>query len=1536
MQKQARVGQTEKKFSDHAYAESPLGITLGKILEAVKRVKQKYSNVSESSLSRTHADDLLNFAQWALEVAHENVLLEFDRGNLTPSVPFLPRLIKWAAEVYWNKYLFSTREFTLYKSAIALIQKELPTLIEKNQKKLRDLPRQDLLCSLLASNKKSLYAEAEKLPGVCLDTFFSELLKAIKQKKLFGDAFEVNIEQKKKKVTNDIEEAMKKDMSYIEEYLFGPGAQFEDGCFSFAHFHPMFFEIVVEIVKITYALPRQLNKVVPFLSPASIDHYAKTVPLVSALETFKIISHYHFKHTGPSHFKGPHDVLHQYQLLVDGPKDDEESPPVWQIDKTINASLEYNSYFDFIYSMLLTRLVNYQKSVPANKAVQNAMKSLLETVQHHYTKTKGSDDFKSERARALLLKRYTSVQLKHIQSVLEDLPKPTEDFNGLSDLNLIIALDNVLEREHRKAQKYDALLHIRSNLYSRSFRGEMEVLGDAALIPQLSTDKSSGCDVSYADSPMPDYMFDLDDDGKVKLVPIRSTLRQAVDGKIQELNYDEAIEYKLTEARDGAIAQWVNARIRECAMSVKDFEDKIELKHKTVVTLNTQRKKKETDSNDIQSLESTLAELEQEELALLGIKDFVDSLSAKKTALLDVPERARSFPFLVDTLKRTVECLDNPTKKLLDLTESALISLRSERKDLENDLVLAREKAEKKAQAEAEYAKNMAALNIVSLERRLREESERSQALSLCEELLKLEYYETVEQLRTINCEDLSFLRDEQQNYRAQIEQLESTTRSLVVEAFEKLTEVQVKPDVDSSVENPAILVELLDASLRKVEQRCKAPHRSEASLATLLEVKRIVSSREYQIDIRAIEEMPDIKKEAKGLMGLISMLSLEGAEVAEWQQYCVDEKDSLTFVKKTRRSQQRNKLFNQLEAKIADLNSTIQSESEKDAALRKRLREIKEQLQENNKHLSLLKLQSKLRKEDIELRGNADERSQLQSSLKALHPCVSLLRNIEKLRERIDAFAASEALFSPHSSQQDMLSNLYSEVVGINKILGDSQKKMQEFHHLVHSPEYQKTYKIVAENIQKLLESMTRKFNDSIKDKFSHIETDLRAHKRNITEFKDKATEFSEDKDLYGEALELLAEQDRLSGVVSKLRQIIQANDDSKNYQTVLAEIEDSLQSLPSEIQAEIDKKFDVTVSTLNGWVQGIQAQYDEVDSLYARSIIDGNGFTPEIIREIDAKLAVSKKCLLSIQERYNAVREVNRHVLILKDRKKSDRIFEVQNQLNTLNQKLIALQRGVMGAKMLSDLSLKFGQYQETHPRLNSGRAGYITEFQQLLLEVAKTRECEPVIKKLKEGARAYPGTRFGQLLNQMIVEILDFTRCGHYPNEEAFPYHDDARKRAQLIGDDQSKRTFAKLYDNLAQIQNFARKELRGDMAQVVDQLTIKLRIDLDRFILKHQPGEKISPQEYNRFRDTFIARLHTQDLIIKQYKPLWAIAASIAIMVLTLGAQPLYSMYHGGGALFFEDKVEVRKQMAVMENVVRKERKFISPNNGPQSQ
>lgn len=1523
----------QEDFRDHSYAESPVGVTLSNVLRAVKQIKQKYADVDESSVSRTHANDLMNFAQWALEVAHDKVLPEFNRGNLKPSCPNVILLGFWALKVKSNKYLFSTREFTLYMKAIELVKEEIPALIKKNRKAPSGVSKQEQVCSLLEANKKSLYKEAEKLPGVGLDNFFSELLKAIREKKLFSDAFDVDIDQSKKKIELDIDEAWQSDIAYLEFHLFGPGAQFEDGCFSFEHFHPMFFEVVVEIVKLTYSLPRQLNKAIPFLSPASINHYAETVPLVGALETFGLISHYHFKHTGPADFKGPHDVLHQYQLLLQGPKEDEKSEPLWDMDLTINASLEYNIYFDFIYSILLTRLVNYQKSVPGNKAIQLAMKSLLATVQEHFKRTIDSDDFKSEQARASLLKRHVSKGLNNIQTILDDIPSPGKGFQELSGIDLIVALDKEISREQKKADKHSQLLQFRKELYSRSFRSEISL--DEELTGQLEADKLQGCDISYAQSPMPDYMFDLDGENTVKLIPIRSHLREALDTKINALNYDESCEAKLTALRDDAISTWVSAKIRGCTIDVRKLQDEIELKQKRVLSLNAERKKKETDTTDIQSLESTLETLLQEEKELLVVKTFAGSIADRNRELLTVPDRARSFPLLVDTLASTVGSLDVPVKKLSDLTESALSSLKNERSDLEEDLALARKKAEEKALAEAEYARNMAALNIKTLEQRLREESQRSEALSLCKDTLTHERDQTVGKLVAIGCNDLSFLNNETLNFKAQLDDLENSTRLLAVQALGKLPKDQTLPDLEASIEDPGALIQLLSTSIQAIDERLSTEYSFQHILDFLIEVKRIMASTEDRTEIKVIERLPYFVGKNNGFMKLVCMLFTQD-EMKGWQEYYDAEMERWTFVASDRKKSRRDQLFSRLEAKIKELNHKITVDQQVDIALAETLRTIVRQLQNNRSKVTLIKLQSTLKKEEAELAKIAREASQLQSSLKALHPCVGLLREMGALRERIDSFCKNERKFNLNLVHQGFLPELYTEVVALNQLLVELQKKVSSFHGLVNTEEFQETYLLVAGNMQKLFDSMSRQFTDSIKDKFSSVENDVKTLKRNIVEFKTKATQFSEGKELYQEAVDLLADQDNVSGLLKKLREVIDEGQHIEYYETVLREVEESVKALPAEIRGEIERKFGITISTLDGYVQEIENQYTQVNALYTTPTFEGDIFTEEIIKEIDTKLLVARQCLLFIQQRYATVREVNSNVLlILKDQKKSDLIFCVMNQLSSLEQNLHTLLRGVMGAKMLSDLSVQFAQYQADRPKLDSGRVAYILELQRLLLAAAKDRKCETVMRSLKVGVRAYSGTRFGQLLNQMIVDILDFTRCGHNPNNEPLPLHNDAVRRSKEIGDERSKRTFAKIYRNLAEMQEFARKELQGEQAKVVEQLAIKLRVDLDRFILKHEPGDKISSKEYKRFKDTFNARLHTQDLIIKQYMPLWAIVASIFMMVLSLGSQPLYSLFHGRSALYFENKVEVRKQMAVMENVVSKEHKFLPRDNGSQT-
>ena len=112
-------------------------------------------------------------------------------------------------------------------------------------------------------------------------------------------------------------------------------------------------------------------------------------------------------------------------------------------------------------------------------------------------------------------------------------------------------------------------------------------------------------------------------------------------------------------------------------------------------------------------------------------------------------------------------------------------------------------------------------------------------------------------------------------------------------------------------------------------------------------------------------------------------------------------------------------------------------------------------------------------------------------------------------------------------------------------------------------------------------------------------------------------------------------------------------------------------------------------------------------------------------------------------------------------------------------------------------------------------------------------------------------------------------------------------------------------------------------------VVTQLATRLQADVNRYVLSDPHKAKNPHEKYVAFKYAFTARLHSQDVIIKKYRPLWAIWLSIVVAVVSLGTQPLYSKLNNGRfSFFFEDAAPIRKEIASMEKTVSEAPQFVA--------
>jgi hypothetical protein len=1508
--------QAQNKFEK--YENSPLGQLLGGILEAVSVVQKAHPKKGDAAPKnqREHADELLGAVKWALGVVHEEILPRFDNGNDKPGFPGTIAQARYGVNIlkYWD--LVSTRESLLFSK----IDKLLPDLFKTAQKDKSGSPICLIVSDLLEKKRNSLIEESsKKIPGKDVNEFFSAIQKVIVTQKM--QYYHYNT---------------------IVEPIFGIGAPYEDGSFSFEHFHPMIFDLSVEIALLLLKAPRKFDKLVSFLEPtapgAFFDAALKTfVPwLVKNLVPDLGLDNTKFEHQKNAEHDGP---TYCYQLTL---------PDEGEADVDLDEG--YNDHYAYIFSLFLWQIATHRDKFPKGSPVDKAVNQFLQKARAFYFKPENETLLRSDKAMSHVLQFYVESQVALIKKKFDQTLPRVLSFEGLSGIELIDALDTELMNECSRNYTYGGFIDARNHYY----RSAVLNLISGEPLALLEKCKESGLDTSYSNEKIPYTILDFEDQ-EVRIIPIQSRLVKTINEHIRLLDYDknriEILRQKKNEATEALFRQ----KIADCHQWKQTTFEAVENYHRSINLMVTNSKKRVIDSSDIESLNSAIEQVSSDKKTVEDAKRFTEvswKEAAEKFCLL---EHENAWKDSREYKKQREEISKSVISQLDKALPSALLddvksSLALEELRLTKALAEAQEMQRKQALAEAEYENNMDSLKSGELEGCLKKHSDRLCVLAE----LKFENGKENEGLnveldKLLRNDSLSLIREAIEIEKEQIER-ENKDKAGWSQNLQATVGILLKNDMNRSVmhflDNPECLIEFIKlrtvSIAAQISENLKSKSYSSVinELEILEPVKKIVESNNNPSNPKAKLDnlMKQVMNDGKigGFQNLLKMLGCSTEESSVWEKYQQRNKQLFDSPNKNEHAIRLKSLRDLLELKINELEKSKKGFSDHELRLNnsaKRLTEIKESLRDNDVLKLIHEKRSEIQRNEKEKSAFEAEEKSIRTQLEALHPRIILLKEIESTSKNIADFCGNASKFSA-----DL--DLFSLVVKLYKELNKISQLNQEFKALCEKVEHKEVYQKDSRKVDVLIDSMVHKLNRSVEDKFSPEQGLVTKLKSNIDSFERSKAIFSTDVELYSEACLLKNERAQLRDCIDRLKSETKKDDLNCHFHDILDHIEIASQPLVLLVDEVINKKYDNTVESIEKYLTDFVDRHANLSAeFYSRDPEHDNCLSSRFsVEKIDGILKSVTALDAEVQEKYTEAQAILMHIQILQDQQKSSGLSLVYDRVTSLKNAVSDLKQKSERAELLSKLSGMLSAYLvvlrkkqiEEHYSEDGPKVQYLESLRNIMDVCAIEGNCTSLLNKIKEGKSTFASVHFTTLLNQITVAVLEFDRS--VAKHPEIPFADlDVEKRLNTLKINHLKfvNGINILYNNIKKMEQDAAKlpDEATEDRKVISQLAADLRSDVNRYILSIADNENPA-LKFQPFKEIFTARLHSQDTVIRKHRPLWVILCSIAAALFSLGTVLAYSKYKTGRFMFFfENSAPIRSEIATMEDVVNRPQPFV---------
>lgn len=242
-------------------------------------------------------------------------------------------------------------------------------------------------------------------------------------------------------------------------------------------------------------------------------------------------------------------------------------------------------------------------------------------------------------------------------------------------------------------------------------------------------------------------------------------------------------------------------------------------------------------------------------------------------------------------------------------------------------------------------------------------------------------------------------------------------------------------------------------------------------------------------------------------------------------------------------------------------------------------------------------------------------------------------------------------------------------------------------------------------------------------------------------------------------------------------------------------------------------------------------------------------------------------------------------------------------QNVIAALNRELKSYQE---------ERELRFLLKDKLMSQDQSRRNEFIKSINNELNVFVKSGDSSHLINLIIKEMNNYPGVYLKTTLHRIVLALVEPTPATDFSETAKSICKNQAKEHKGYI------QKVNELYKKIDSMKHFAQKLSDSEEKRVVNELAEQLKKDVDYFVSQH-PKAVPAPQSFNQFKIKFSARLHSQDVLMRNHENWDSFVINLLLALISvgiaLGVKAIHSKLTTGEVRFFAS--ESKKEKAVSD-------------------
>ncbi len=1254
--------------------------------------------------------------------------------------------------------------------------------------------------------------------------------------------------------------------------------------------HPMLLELALSLHQMVTEMPSSLEELMPFFNPESLNKDLHNInPLSKEVVTAA------FKCT----------------LVLKSIPNDETNEPTFNYKltkyiqgETYETTNNGNSLYQDELNGIETRLAN--------------------DIQNYMSAHADEPCVKNQVAKAKLLKAAVNTEIDAIRSLVHPVFSLIEQIEiHLNSLDINGIDEQIIKSNHCITQIDEVTATLKNKALAYSTQTINQLINtNATLVNQQKNYQENGLDMAFCNDKLPKYAFGtierLNVPPQVEKFAIEAKLQETVERHLESLKtMKNSLTKNITELstlKQCKIAGWQQQTIQMFAKQMEEEVTSLTTLQKELVLIQTQA----TQNLPTNTTEELALAIEAKKQININLQQLHDKVNTKIVAISAAAKLAPQYSSWDDS-NCVQETQTAQSLVVIEQYQAFLKSIQSTQAE-QNKGTRELEAKLEKAKDAAEFEKQMKAANTAEIEKLLLTQTTQLQQVKDKQDALQHKHQS-----------DSATITTQEEKLKTQsstLKQQQFVMQSALSESKKLLEPLWQFAKINHTLFPAIEELDTLFAEKGKVQKFLRqtqpviAQKRKEYTdgISLLEEVQKLLSplKDKSKIPFEEIEKLAILQKMGINHQGFEFFLAFIGLEEAkqEWNELRARQKSKLQRRAPASSYKEKHELLEkqisikleQLKALIAalpgenDIDSTLQTYEQVQA----NFESIESQHAQNKETLD--KLKQEQQKDKTELEALLKEEESLRTNQQFFGGLINIINNIKAHQQKIeDAFAADdntsltdEKLYQTIASLNQQYKNLLIEKDKLFNIGTDAHQN----NAIIVDQLIKGTYDHLQKNIGLKINLNT--LQDKHADFSAGLETIEVKTASNTTDPK-RLTEWLTQYNEYADMM--IKHQKGISQIQNSLHEIgvNSLNDGIQKITDDFAKIQAKAETIGTNLLDQIT----AIIEHNNPKVFADNKKQESQESH------DQNAQKIQVIHQTLEKLPSDEELIKaqltdSLKEKIGNLKQIKATALqqLQQSQAANQQLQERINARQTVVEDLLLPQLTQYNAKLSSGIH-KISLQKNKHTLYEN--------IDAMLKSYMKSGNSEELLSYIKQNKRKFPDINSQALLCKIIAEVKDLDQQIPANYNLELPKHSatELHKQAKDILEKKTNKQYVNAINHLQGLID----TMETGWPQT-ESLAKKLRANLDTFVTQFPEP---SPDNYEQFKEHFIARLHSEDDLMCKHRAAWkANLANFAIGVVTLGIalgiKLAISKHSEGRFTLFFDKTKRQQKISAIEEVV----------------